>query len=182
MLAFVLVALLGHPDFETREWASATLTRLVDGRPWVYGERVKRLSQQSASPEIRSRGRVIASTYDRWRVYSYTPSTVPVFPCCDMMPLPTAWGDVRCRALGMQWWEFGGVFGHEECPYYHRYRRGTERMVRQLLVDGATYAEVDALLARMWAVEVIAQTHWGAAGQREIQTWQKWEGGYPHPK
>lgn len=188
----LLFALLSDPDFDTRQWATDRLTHLVDRSPWDYGERLAKRTRETQCPEARRRGLLILTSYDRWRANSYVPSTVPVWPCCDMIaaanpivPFGLA-PDVRDRAAGGKWYSSCGsppVFtgGLVPGPYWSEYRRGTERMARRLIVDGATAAEVDAMLLRMWKVEQEARGDCTADRWRESESWTKWEGGYPQP-
>lgn len=145
-----------------------------------YGPRISRWAAQSTCPEARNRSRPLVVAYIRWRDDSYVPVGVPVWPCCDMIPVPTAWGDCRVKSLGWPWYECSSRVEHEQGPYWHRYRRGTERMARRLIFDGANQAEVDAMLVRMWAIEQVYRSDCGERWS-ESETWLRWAGGYPAP-
>lgn len=175
-----LYASLADPRFEVRESATESLTALVSGKPWVYGPRLIALAREATEPEICSRVRRPIAAYDRWRVASYVPATVPVWPAIDCFAVPMMLGDRRCRCLGIEWMDHDVKVEHADPPYWHRYRHATERMARQMIRDGATAAEVDALLLRMWKVE---QAHNGDCGAKwaESANWTRWQGGYPRP-
>jgi hypothetical protein len=181
LYTFALYCSLGSPAYEEREAASDLLCELVRGKPWDYGPRLVDLARGATDPEIYRRVQRPVAIYQNWVVVSYVPKTVPVWPACDMLPMATPWGDVRCKPLGSHWLEFAAGMQWTNAPYWHSYRRGTERMVRQLIRDGASYAECDALLARMWAMEQLVR---GDSGDLWVESvhWTRWEGGYPRPR
>lgn len=175
---------LADPVFEAREAATDRLTELVAGMPWYYGPRLVELSRDATEPEIVSRVRRPIAAYDRWRIASYVPSTALVWPICDAFPRETLLWDVRDRdALRSWYWEAQcGCYGQQSLgPYWTQWRRGTELMVRQMLRDGATAAECDRLMGRMWKLEQQAKGDCGDLWS-EAETWTRWEGGYPQPK
>lgn len=184
-----LYCTLGSHDYDRREAASDRLAELVTGKPWQYGPRLRDLARGATDPEIAHRVQMPLAAYERWQIASYVPSTCPVWPCCDMLAVPMMLGDCRCRALGFEWinqvpYDFHSAA--DGCalvngPYYHRWRRGTELMVQQMLRDGATHEECDRLLSRMWAIENAFN---GDSGEKweESKAWKHWQGGYPQPR
>lgn len=184
MLSFLaLYTSLADPRWEVRESAECRLVALIDRSPGVYGPRLAELARGATEPEIAARCRRPLAVYGRWRVVSYVPSTVPVWPICDAVPVPMLYGDARSKLIGMEWYNGGSACaaGCDCGPYWHRYRRGTECMVRHMLMRGASFAECDDLLARMWALERAACGDCGAKWA-EAANWTRWEGGYPMPK
>ncbi len=173
---------LADARWEVREQAESRLLSLVDRHPAIYGPRLAALAREATEPEIVARCRRPLAVYARWRVASYVPATVPVWPICDAVPVPMLYGDARSKLIGMAWYDTGGACdsGCDCGPYWHRYRRGTERMVRAMLLQGATFEECDGLLARMWSLECAAK---GDCGEKfaESAKWTRWEGGYPRP-
>lgn len=125
--------------------------------------------------------------YERWRVNSFVPSSVPVWPCCDCLPLANPFvpfclaPDLRDRCTGQTWLPIRPPFhGSEAAPYWSRFRLGTEAMIRAKLRDGYSPEECDRLLLRMWAVERSVRSD---CGDRWIESekWKRWAGGYPRP-
>lgn len=175
-----LFALLSHPEFEVREHAAAELLHLVDRDPSAYGPLVASLAGSSTCPEQRARSRPIVACYDRWRVNSFVPTTAPVWPCCDMMPLanpvvPFGLGpELRDRYTGCPWLAGGGSGSADAGPHWHRYRAATERMVRERLRDGWTWEEADRLVGRMWVIEQAARGDCDAAKWAVSGTWRGW--------
>lgn len=184
MLYFIaLYTALADPRWEVREEAEQSLIRLVHRHPTVYGPRLAELARNATEPEVVARCRRPLVVYGQWRITSYVPSTVPVWPICDAVPVPMLYGDARSKLIGMAWYNPGGTCatGCDCGPYWHRYRRATECMVRHLLMQGATFEECDSLLARMWALECTAKSDCGEKWA-ESAAWTRWQGGYPVPK
>ncbi len=187
MSLILLFACLSHEDFHARERASSHLLHLVSRHPADFGPAILRLAAASTCPEARSRSRPIANCYAQWRITSYVPSSVPVWPCCDMYPtanplVPFGLApDVRDRCFGLRHLCVRSAEPHLDTgPYWHRHRAATEALVREKFRGGATHAEVDALLARMWAIENEYASDC-AARWPESARWKQWQGGYPRP-
>lgn len=193
MYFLFLYAMLADPVFEVRESASDRILALVDRHPDIYGPRLIALAKESTEPEVRARVRRPINVYQRWRVVSYVPKTVPVWPCVDMMPKPLPIvGDIRCRERGRKAyddWHANPIDpGHwpaqgqlNQGPYWHNYRAATERMARAMIRDGADASEVDFLLLRMWRIENAAKSDC-ADKWPESSQWNQWLGGYPQPQ
>jgi hypothetical protein len=191
MLALIaLYAALGDPIWEVRESATDRLVVLVSEHPGHYGPRLIELASGATEPEIAQRVKRPIAVYSRWRINSYVPKSVPVWPICDATFIPTQFGDVRARWIGNDWLSLV-PHGYGECaegmttnlacgPYWHRWRRGTELMVRDMLRCGATAEEVDALLLRMWQMEQSVSGDCGEAF-KVSEGWVRWAGGYPSP-
>lgn len=193
MLYFLfLFASLADPVFEVREAATDRVIELVDRHPATFGPRLRQLAATATEPEVRARCRSPLAAYDRWRVVSYVPKSVPVWPCIDMQAvrLPL-FGNVRCRATGgelFQQWAYRPCEGspaeypsNNAAPYWHNFRHATERMARDMIRSGATPETVDSLLLDMWKIENASNSDCGEKW-KESSKWLKWEGGYPSPK
>jgi len=183
MLYFIaLYTALADPVFEVRESASDNLLRLVDRHPAVYGPKLAVLAREATEPEIVARVRIPLACYYRWRFASYVPRTVPVWPIVDAFPVPMLCGDARYKGLTHCWmcW-LPSHTALDAGPYWHRYRKGTERMVRAMILDGAEPGDCDDLLSRMWKLEQAAKSDCGDKFA-ESEHWTTWQGGYPRPR
>ncbi len=179
MYALALYAALSDPEFTVRESAQARLSHLVDRHPAIYGPRLAEWCRDCPSPEARRRLLQVLTAYARWKVNSFVPSGVPVWPICDAYPvacplIPFALVDVRDRCR----WPVESQPGDAGGPYWTAYRRTTERRVRDMLRDGASFAECDALVGRMWRLEQAAKSDCGEKWA-EAAGWTRWQGGYP---
>lgn len=178
-----MYAALYASEWESREAAERELVRLVDRHPSRYGPPLASWARAATEPEVVARCRRPLNVYRRHLANAYVPRSVPVWPICDAMPTGLS-GPVALQFPRSAEWLRSG----EPClpelatgPWWHRYRRGTERMARRMLLDGASEAEVDGLLARMWRLEAEVRgdcDQWAEASA----SWAKWEGGYPCPK
>lgn len=181
-----LYAALGDPDFEARESASVRLAHLIDRHPAIYGPQLASWCRTSTCPEVRRRALQILVVYQRHQVNSFIPRHVPVWPCCDMLPaaanpcVPFGFApDIRGR--DRTWVSCSPAGSTETAPYWSKYRRGTERMIRQKLIEGSTHEECDALLDRMWAIEQGCRADCTPEVWAISATWRTWSGGYPQP-
>lgn len=164
---------LADPSYETREFATDRLCELVSGHPWFYGPRLVELAREASDPEVRFRVRQPIMVYDRWRANSYVPSTVPVWPQSDMYPIPMMLGDARSRRALSD--IRSSLEGRDNTgPRYYYMRRTTEIHARELIMRGATYQEVDALLLRMWKLELADKSDC----KLDLSHLSGWRGGY----
>lgn len=190
----LLYASLADPVYETRESATLRLIQLIDRHPAFYGPRLAEWTRTCSCPETRRRSLTILTGYARWRIVSYVPAGVPVWPCIDCFPtanplVPFALApDVRDRDSGRKWYALESHEAHcappliEPGPYWHRYRLGTERMIRAMLRDGADVETCDRLLVRMWSIEQAACGDCTSDKWQESVHWRAWQGGYPRPR
>lgn len=174
-----LFLLLGDPRWDVRDAAEWELVRLVNARPWDYGPRLERLAGQATEPEVAFRMRRPLRVYACWQANSYVPKTVPVWPVCDCYPVAGADRDGRDRQAVRQVLTLDYPAAADRGPYWRSWRAGTERMARQMIREGRTRAEVDALLLRMWRLEIEAGSDCNA--QDTLRSWEgrPWAGGYP---
>lgn len=182
----VLYAGLGSEDWHTREAADRAIVRLVGGRPWVYGPPLARWAGGATSPEVAARARRPCAIYARYRADAYVPRTVPVWPVCDCFPRRVFPGvDLRDRtAIPCEAWGAAPPYdpATDGGPSWHRWRRPTEAMARRLIRDGAPPADVDALLLRMWRLELAAGSDCRRRDALESWAGRPWAGGYPDPQ
>lgn len=156
MLALLFAyASLADPVYETREAATARLTEQVGRHPAIYGPPLASWVASCSCPETRTRCLLVLTSYTRWRVDSYVPSTVPLFPICDTFPLPNALlpaftlEDVRDRGRWPVTWHTDSRGG----PHWSSYRRTTEAKIREAIRDGMSHDDASELLRRMWHLE-----------------------------
>lgn len=188
----ILFASLLDPELAVRESAATRINQLVDRSPAIYGPRLADLVAASTEPEIRAAARPALATYHRWRINSFVPTTAPVWPSIDSQPMtdaPIPWfGDFEAKSSlpaeaassrrSLQEAATTRIPNRTTArPYRYEYRNATERMVREMLRKGASHADADQLVGRMWALERSGLKHSDAASG-----WKRWEGGYPKPK
>ena len=180
MYFLFLYCSLASPEWSEREAASAAMLHLIDRHPTIYGPRLAEWAKGATEPEVRARVRVPLACYYRWRANSFVPTTTPVWPIVDAFPVPTQWGDVRFKGMTC-WMCWGPTTEMDAGPYWWRYRKGTERMVRSMLLEGADPVELDNLVGRMGKLEQAAS---GDCGDKfaESAGWTRWSGGYPTPR
>lgn len=178
MYAACLYCLLCSDDYAVRDYAERALVRLVDGWPGIYGPRVAEWGGAATHPEVAFRVRRPLSVYTAYRVNSYVPQGIPVWPVADCFPVPGSFGlDVRCRHSGMAF--YSPLPGDRPAPYWDGYRRATEEYARGLIRRGESPEAVDRLLRRWWLLERSACSDCGPEHQDEIDRWVYWSGGYP---
>lgn len=175
----LLYASLASPDWATREYAERELLRRVDACPWLYGESLERWAKDATSPEVSARVLRPCRIYRSWRANRYIPPT-PVWPVCDCYPVAVSFGlDIRdrnavppapCQAFS----------GPNNCgPYWHRWRKGTEDMARDMIRRGVPAEQVDSLLKRMMALEIQSGSDCNAGPVVASWASRPWAGGYP---
>jgi hypothetical protein len=169
-------------DHLIREHGSHIAAQLLRSRPSRCSILVT-TAEHHPSPEVRSRCGRLVPRYRAHLAAAYVPSTVPVWPCVDMVPdtFPDRWGHVshwRCQALGED-----VPPGASGPPYWWGYRRATELWVRSEIGAGLSYADADALLSRMWLQEMDYHAAGYPALLPLVWDWQRagWQGGYPVP-
>lgn len=181
LLFALAVAALDDPDFRVREWASLTAHRCVARHPAAIGPALALLCHTHPSAEARSRLARLTAPYRAYLADTFVPTTVPCWPCVDQLPYD--WPDDRSASSG--YW-LGRVpleipdATRGGPPYWWRWRRATEVMVRaQIRCGELTCDEADELLARMWAVEDEYFERTSPVAGLERATWRGWAGGYP---
>jgi hypothetical protein len=174
LYAACLFASLAHPDFTAREMASTRLARLVSDRPHIYGPAVAHWAVRTESPEARRRAVPMVASWRHWVAVNYVPKTVTMWPICDAYPQSCGALlsiDVRCKCT----WPVESKPSDRGGPYWDGYRRTTEGRVRGLIRDGMSYEDADALMARMWLLEMRALSDCGHLPDLP----ERWMGGYP---
>lgn len=170
-----LYAGLIDPRWEARESAESQLVSLIERHPDIYGQRLAELAREATEPEVRARCRRPLLVYARWRVASYVPRSVPVWPICDAFPVanpvvPFGMLDVRCKC---SWPVEHCSTARSGGPHWTAYRQTTERRIRALIGEGMSHADADMLLERMYAIEVRAKCDCNFTPD-----WTGWRGGY----
>lgn len=138
LLLSLLIALLGHPDFATRERATSALSQAgIAAEPYLE------LAAQSPDPEVRWRAtRLLVPIRLAWLERHLAER--PAAPWLDALPL-----DYPNRAEVIH-----GFFGSEpvtphDAGPHREYRAATRAYLRFLVADGASRAFVVELLRRM---------------------------------
>lgn len=174
-------ALIGDDSFPARERGSAVLRRLVLSDPGFSGPVAARAADGHPDAEVRSRAGRVTGIYRQWVADSYVPSTCPVWPCIDSIPIPAP-----------DRWEIGSDFRTlardstdqqqpTGSPCWWEWRKATELYVRRKLRDEWSPTDADAFLARTWAAEIQWNADHDHRAYAIMAGWTRWDGGYPKP-
>jgi len=161
---------LDNEDWYIREQATNTLNLLMERNPNLYGPLLPtvRSLQEDNRLEADRRLHNIRCTYHHYKAVTWKPTTVPVWPCIDVLQFSGI--DYRDNSELLYkyiYWDYEQrarknlllnkklTEDDKSAPYYKTYREATHLLVIDLLENNyMTKDEVDMLLAWMWDNEV----------------------------
>lgn len=165
-------------DYRIREHGSAVALHLTRTRP-ARCSALAIASGHHPSAEVRSRCTRLVAALHAFRASSYTPKTVPRWPCLDMVPadMPRRWEFITHWRDRAGWCDHGAAGA---APYWRGWRTPTELWVRDMIRrERWTYADADAVLGEMWLAELAYHERGFPTLVPVVRGWRKWDGGYP---